>query len=167
MPEKITTSITIDFSSSDGASGILKAEVDNREEGFNEGNTTFYAGDSPVFLLYKSDNVTILKIESSYGSVSSIDTGTIDQEEFLIFAGAREASPAYPIKSGFSSKWIGKSGGSVTAEESQILLTKDFTGVLKVNYKSFYTAYRLSGIPTVLDGETSFPVSIFIQGVVE
>lgn len=56
----ISTTIVVDFTSDDENSGsVLKVEIDAREDGFNEGDTSFSALDEPVYLLYKTKNVLV------------------------------------------------------------------------------------------------------------
>lgn len=166
MAQAITTSIVIDFSNDSENSGVLKVEVDSDASGYNNGVTSFKPGDSPVLLMYKTSNVKILQIASSYGTVSSFASGKRAKREFVTFAGAKEASPSYPISSGFSSKWVGKSGGTVTQEQNSLSLNSLFTGVLLIEYNTDFTALRLKDVPKSLDGETSFPIVVFIQGEV-
>lgn len=166
----ITTSLVIDFKTDDDT-GILKAEIDSREGGYNDGITSFIPGDSPVFLVYKSPDVTIEGITASSGTVSLIASGShsnsIDDSEYLTFANEREATPKYPISGGFSSKWLGTNGGVVSESEQKVVIPAKAVAVLKVDYTTLFDAYRLSNVPETLNGETSFPVVIFIAGVQE
>lgn len=159
----ITTSLVIDFDAGEEG-GILTAEIDDRTDGYNTGNTSFVPGDSPAFLVYKTTNVVIDGIDQSEGAVNIIAAGSIDVEEYLTFANEREASPSKPISSAFSSKWVGRDGGIVTQTESKITVPTPTVAALKITYKSNFTAYRLTGVPLELDGETSFPIIIYIAG---
>jgi len=165
----ITTSLVVDFDPGD-TGGILKAEIDARPSGYNSGLTSFVPGDSPVFLLYKTTNVTITAIETSVGSVVNIGTGIralgdAGEEEYITFANTREGTPAYPIFSGFTSKWLGIAGGIVTNTENKITVPTPVVAALKIGYNAQFTAYRLTGVPLLLDGESKFPVVIYISGV--
>lgn len=158
----ITTSITIDFDAGDGDEGILKAEIDDRPTGYNSGVTNFVPGDSPVFLVFKTSNVTIDRMESSLGTISSVGSGTKEIEEFITFADTREASPGYPVSGGFSYEWFGGSG-SPTVSESKITIPAKTVGVMKIKYDAKFSAYRLSS-PTSYNGVTTFPIVVFIAG---
>lgn len=161
----ITTSLVVEFDPGDGE-GVLKAEIDGRVDGYNNGITNFIPGDSPAFLRYKSGNVDIDSQVSSAGSISSLGSGSITIDEYITFTNTREGSPGYPISSNFTYKWVGTSWGLVTATENKVTTAVNAIGVLKVSYTSRFDAFRLTSVPLVLDGETTFPVVIFISGVV-
>ena len=160
----ITTSIVVDFDPGDGE-GVLTAEVDSRQDGYNDGETSFRPGDSPAFLVYKSSNVTVTDMIVSYGSIDGLGSGTSQEVENLSFAMEREVSPGKPITSGFSSKWLGADGGAVTQTETKLTGANKVVAVLHVEYTSAFTAYRLTGVPTTLNGETTFSIVIYIAGV--
>lgn len=161
----VTTSLVVDFSPKDGG-GVLKAEIDNRENGYNNGETSFVAGDSPVFLVYKTSNVRLINgtPKSSLGYIHSISSNvSIEVEEYLTFANERTATPTYPIYGNFYKEWFGGSG-SVSYTENSVNVSNKTIGVLRVSYTTKAIAYQLSGVPTQVNGRTSFPVVIFIAG---
>lgn len=162
---EITTSLVVEFTTGE-EDGLLTAEVDGFETGLNGGDTSFVPGDSPGFLIYKSSNVIIDSITPSVGSISNLGSAFTPEpiEDFLTFTDSRTASVNKPIYSGFTSKWLGNNLGAVTRSEVNVTAANNGVGVLKVSYNSFYSQHRLTNVPTVLNGETSFPVVIYIIG---
>ena len=161
--QTITTSLVVNFEPGDGG-GILTAQIDDRETGFNLGETSFRPGDSPAFLVYKSSNVTISDTVVSYGSLTDLGGGSSAETELLSFEMTREVSPSKPISSNFASKWLGNDGGIVTNTETNILVPDKVVAVLKADYTANFNAYRISGVPTTLDGETTFNIIVYIAG---
>lgn len=163
MANTITTSIVVNFDPGD-AGGMLIAEVDGREDGYNNGETSFRPGDSPTFLIYASSNVTVDAIETSCGYTTNLGGGQSDESELLSFASAREAKPGKPISAEAIGKWLGVQGGAFTLGETNVTIPDKAVAVLKVDYKSSFVAHKLEGIPTELDGETTFDVVIYVSG---
>jgi len=163
-----TTSITVDFTTADGAEGtteLLKAEVDSREDGLNGGDTTFISGvDSPAFLVFKSTPVSIDVMTPTYGNIQSLGSGTYLVEDIVTFSMENTKALNYPISGNFTYKWLGRSNGSVSHTENTLSLAEKSIGVLKISYEATYSAYRLNNIPAILDGETEFSVLIYIAG---
>jgi hypothetical protein len=162
----ITASLVVEFDAGGDEEGILIAEVDSFETGLNQGNTNFVPGDSPGFLIYKTSNVVIDSITPSAGAISSLGSGFTPEpiEDHLIFTDERTIGVSKPIYSGFTSKWLGNHLGAVTITEQNVTAANQGVGVLKISYNSFFQKYRLTNVPTVLNGETSFPVVIYIVG---
>jgi hypothetical protein len=168
MPDSnlITTSIVISFSP-EGSSGYLSAEIDGRPEGFNGGKTQFSPGESPVFLVYKSADVTIVSIEPSAGNVAphSTPTGLTQHQQFMQFPKTTEGSLDRPIEGPLTHKWLGANLGVPTVVgDTKIVIPTLGVGVLKLNYESRFLAYKLSGLGTTLNGESTYEVLIFITG---
>lgn len=160
-----TASITVNFSKSDEANDILKAEIDARENGYNSGRSKFIPGvDDPVILVYKSTPVTITGMDVTAGNLNSLGHGSILVEEYVEFNKEREVTVTYPISNSFTSKWVGVDGGPVSFSENNISLPSEVLGALKISYNSVFEAFRLVNVPAVLDSETEFPVLIYIVG---
>jgi hypothetical protein len=160
----VKTSIVVQFTTA--GEGSLSAEIDSRPEGYNGGRTSFVPGDSPVFLIFKTSNVTIISIEPSAGVIAGpLGTGTVPVEDMLSFAKETEASLQKPITGALTSKWLGNDLGTPTVVgEQKVRVPTVGVGVLKTNYNSAFTAYQLTGLPTVLNGESSYEVLILITG---
>jgi hypothetical protein len=166
MASAITTSIVVDFNLGD-TSGILTAEIDDREDGLNKGNTSFLPGQAAGFLVYKTSNVAYETPVISAGSLQSVGSGTRQVvNEFLTFAGSTRASTKYPVTGGLSMSWVGASGG-VTGllDENNIVIIsgEKAVGVLKVSYTTSFDKYVLQS-PVTLSGLKEFPIVIFVSG---
>jgi len=162
MAGVITTSLVVQFGSEGDAQYHLSAEIDSREDGFNGGETSFIPGDSPIFLVYKSDELS-LTLESSTGGTQSYASGTIEQEEWLIFANEKTRSLNKPPAGNVTLKYYaGVNGASVVGD--QITLPTKGLAVYRATYDAKFLAYKMTNIPTTLNGATSFPVVIVITG---
>lgn len=176
MATGITTSIVVQFSKADAeASAILQAEIDDRDDGLNSGNTSFEPSQTAYFLVYKSDNVTYDTPRSTAGSIVSAASGVREvEDEFITFTGDNTGSTQYPIrgKSLSSYKWVGLVGGVVSVTgENEITVTPltegaDVFGVLAVSYSADYQAYGIKS-PATLAGYTEFPIVAYIIGEIE
>lgn len=154
----VTTSITVDFSSSNPNS-ILKAEVDSRADGFNNGVTTFVAGDSPVILLIKSSDVTVDQVVFSEGGYASKGSGTIEVEEWLTYAMVKEGNLANPPSGPITIEAHTGSANSFTLSDfTKVMSDVAFVGAVKVKYSYAYDAYQLVG------ASGTAPVVIYIKG---
>lgn len=164
----VTTSIVVDFSAGDSG-GVLTAEVDSRTLGLNGGKTSFAPGQSPAILVYKSNNVLIDGFDFSYPvTITSLGIQVVEVEEFLQFVKTESATPGKPIHSDFTYKWLGNDLGTLVGGEMVVTLTPNLSGLeiglAKVNYKTNALAYRISGVPLSMDGETSFGIIIYLAG---
>lgn len=160
---EVTASLVVQFAG-DGA-GILQAEIDSRPAGYNNGRTSFVPGDQPAFLVFKSVNVEVTDVTPSAGNIVALGTGTMQVSELLQFANADEVTLSKPYHSGMVAKWLGTSLGSVAlVGDSKLRSASKGVGVLKVTYNARFLAYRLSGVPTVLNGETEYEVLIVVTG---
>ncbi len=164
--QEVTTTLVVNFSAGEGGD-VLIAEIDSREDGFNGGNTRFGAGDQPVFLIFKTDNVTIDLITPSAGLIQNVGIEDIVFEETLTFAKERQATIQKPAQTGIldSFKWIGNDLGiPVLSDPRTVTIPTDGVGVLKVTYTSRALVRRLTNITVPLNGETEFVVLILIEG---
>lgn len=163
----VTTSIVVQFSA--GSSGdSLSAEVDSREDGLNQGKTSFAPGDTPVFLLFKSsDSVIIDAVIPSAGAISPVLVdpllGLYDVEEWVTFADTTEASLQKTVYSGFTYLWYGNNLGTVTVSGNKLVCAVKGVGVLKVKYKAKYVPYSLAS-PSLLNGKSDFQIAVVVKG---
>jgi len=167
---EVTTTLVVNFQVGGSGSGsVLTAEVDGRSDGFNGGKTTFGPGDSPVFLIFKTTNVTITSVTVSAGVVTPLGQGNFFVEQDLQFSNQDNVSLTKPINGSFQTqKWLGNDLGALTLIGETSVKAADAggnnPGVNRVTYNSFYRAYRISNVPFPLNGETEFPVLAYIQG---
>lgn len=152
----VTTSLVVEFDTKDGE-GHLSLEIDSREDGLNKGDTTFYPGDSPGILMFRSSNVVIDKIVVSEGSLSSMGSAIIDTEEWLSFANEKSASPKYPVSSGAVTDTGGIQGDPVVSELAVTFPTPQI-GVAFLKYSSLAQLFKLFGAP----GDK--PVVVYVSG---
>lgn len=111
----ITASQIINFDRDDDADqGILRIEVDNRNDGLNAGKTSFQPGDSVGLLLYVSPNVTILEGPIVTAGSIAVEGGLIpvEQQGFIAFAGDYIQNMSYPICNP-SLQWLGNDLGAL------------------------------------------------------
>lgn len=164
----VTATIVVNFQ---GASGLLTAEIDGREDGYNGGRTTFGPGDEPVILVRKGADVTITEVVTSLGSCSYFATGSTEEEEFLTYVRAKSAEVNKPVSSILTNSWYGNNLGSIKLvgnKEIVIDTPNPVTGVgiLGIKYTSQFLAYRLTGIPSAVNGKKEFQVVVLFVGQV-
>lgn len=161
---EVTASLVVNFRSEDGAEGkgILRAEFDTRdgaEGGLNPNGTSFLPGDAPVFLVFKSDSVTLDSIQTSEGNTSLVSRPLVTQEEWVTFANVTEARLSYPASGTVDIlKTVGMSSPNII-NGNILRVPEAAVGVVKVRYPTKPGAYRLSGA----SGDD--PVVIVVTGV--
>ena len=159
MANPITTSIVINFNAQ--TDSILKAEIDDRttaEGGYNGGGTSFVPGDEPAFLLYKSDNVTVLAKLVSEGTLQTLGTPTIRKTEQLQFANEKSASLSYPYVGGFTVVRASPGMPTGTLNGNNYVLSSQAVGIVEVSYITRAEAIR------VRSAGGDLPVVVYIEG---
>ncbi len=154
MASIITANLNVSFSSGSASGGILVAEIDGREDGFNGGDTSFAPGDNVYYLTYRGPDVTIDSQHWSQGNFSAEGQTTIEVTEDLEFFGKTdlEQSVRYPIIDGsLSGLWLGQSAGNVVASGPNTLKVNTpttpapyFAGVYRATYSTKADVFRLS-----------------------
>jgi hypothetical protein len=149
----------------DTSSGMMSAEIDSREDGYNKGRTQFLPGDQPALLIFKSDDVEVQAVTPSAGNISQLAGGTMEVEETLQFAGSDEATLRYPTAALTSWKWLGRDLGTPElANEITVRVPAAGVAMLMVTYDTTFEARRLSGIPAQLAGEDTYDVLVVVDG---
>jgi len=163
MAGAVTTSLVVQFGSlTDSSSYYLSAEIDSRPTGKNKGVTSFLPGDSPYYIVYKSAALS-LAITQSTGSSSAKGYEDIDQEEYIIFANENKKSLGKTPQGTVTLKYLAGVAGA-TVKGTDVVLPSSGVGVYIATYKARGYLYQMTGIPTTLEGETSFPVVAVIVG---
>jgi len=171
---QITTKV-IQFGKAASELGLhLSAEIDDRDDGYNLGNTDFDPGDTAYFLVYKYSGLNLLAPIASAGSVAYNATVNISKTEFLTFANEDSASLSVPAKSITSQTWLGSNLGTTSLQEDEVTLKLDtkpastYAGVLQVVYVAEATVGQLISplsIPGPDDTElTDFEICVVIVG---
>lgn len=163
MSSPVTTSIVINFQQDE--EGILTAEIDSRstsEGGYNGGNTSFSPGDSPVFLLYWSNNVLVTLKTVSDGSLVTLGFPLVTKTEQLQFANKREADLSYPYVSGFTVK---RRSPTMTVDPTlngnKVRFATDQIGIVEVEYQTRAEAIR------VQNPSGDLPALVYIEGIAQ
>ena len=177
----ITASQIINFDRDEDADrGILRLEVDNRNDGLNAGKTSFSPGDSVGLLLYKSPNVTILHGPIvTYGSLLEEGEHITDHDGFLAFAGETEQTMSHPIcPDQLAISWVGNTLGETRVLNCSIIQLVDppdwnpgntteplsgKIGILRYSGKSTAQGYRLTGT-NIPDEETPYQIGVYVFG---
>ena len=170
MADVITTSLVVDFSISSGDDGsLLIAEIDgfeSSEGGLNGGDTSFAPGDSPGYLLYYTQDVTILTHLTSLGLVTSLGNRNITITEFITFEDTNESNLSKPATAAPSIVWVGNDLGTITMNDNLTKVTTASSGVAVAQaiYTTVGHQFRLNNVPTTINGLTEFEVLIYIAG---
>ena len=171
--EVITTSLVVSFGQPEEASttNLFTVEVDDREDGPNQGKTSgWIPGDTVYLLLYKPEGARLLNWVASQGSLGRISDTTKPVEDFLQFQNEPEVTVRYPVPSTFSGSWMGNNLGSVVRfNEATMKLTSSslpdpYAGVYKINYNSPAESWVLSN--TYLPEEED-PIIVFFQAEID
>lgn len=168
----VTASLTVSFEKAEvSGDGFLSWEVDDRSEedgGLNGGDTSFAPGDTAWLLLFKESSVTIDETFTSGGTLTKGASGQIKsfkekEAEYVTVTNSNTANLSKPANvSGVNLSWLGKNKkiGKGTAKlemmkqdtgvvsEVVIDLGTEMVGVIKAEYDSSATAYKLAGVPT-------------------
>ncbi len=166
----VSATIVVEFNAAE--SGEMTAELDTREDGYNAGKSSFSAGDEPVILLRKSDNVILDLVICSLGTITQFATGFTSETNWLTYPRTKDANTDKIISSNFTSQWFGNNLGSVQVQgDKSVILTaagaNTSVGVLKVTYDSNFIAYKLAGIPSTVNGQKEFSVLVMFVGHTE
>ncbi len=164
MAEIVVATLNVNFSedTESSKSGVLKLEIDGRENGLNGGDTSFQPGDTVGFWLFKDSNVTLetpVPISTS-GGVTGAGTGSLAVDEFITFSNSDTASLGYPPTGSVTLQWIGRAykidGTSVTTQttlpertRSQLRMAdgSQMMGILRATYTANGSLYRLRSVP--------------------
>lgn len=178
---QITTQV-VSFGKAASELGLhLSAEIDDRDDGYNLGDTDFDPGDTAYFLVYKYSGLTLLAPIASAGSVAYRDdkgnanvTVNITKTEYLTYANEDSASLSVPAKSITSRTWLGANLGTTSLQADEVTLKLDsppasaYAGVLQVVYVAEATVGQLVSplsIPGPDDTElTDFEICVVIVG---
>lgn len=167
----VTASLTVSFEKQEvSGDGFLSWEVDDRSEedgGLNGGDTSFSPGDTAYLLLFRESSVTLNETFTSGGSLVPSASNQIKsfkglEAEYVTVTNNNTANLSKPANSGgVSLSWLGKSKKigkgtpklemmkqeNGTVSEVVIDLGTEMVGVIKAEYDSSATAYKLSGVP--------------------
>jgi hypothetical protein len=161
----INTSFQISFGvGQDASQGHLSAEIDDRVDGLNGGNTRFVPGDVAWFLVYKSANVSYQNPIPSAGSVSGGGAITVEIEEDISFADTDTATLRIPANAITSITWLGNSLGGLTLTDPQtVRASAKGVAVARVRFQATAYAHALQS-PASVAGLTDFSILVYILG---
>lgn len=164
----ITTSLVVRFGDDDDGAGLLRAEIDSREDGFNQGRSSFRPGDMVHYLVYTGANTTLTRQVARPGSISGLGTRTREVEEIVTFADEREARLGYPVAGGLSIDWFGTAPGTAQLSgDDRLLLPEPGVGVGRVTYTTSFRVYRLGNLPSSLHGRADYTALVVLFAEVQ
>ena len=148
-----------------GDIGVLSAQVDNREDGLNNGATQFYPGDNIGFLVYKAEGIKLTELIPSSGTIFQQPDQVLSVEEDLEFFDTNKVSLNLPTVSIDSVNWLGTSLGTLTLDADGITVTSASSGtaIARVTVTRNAKAYHIS-TPTSVGSLTEFPIITSIKG---
>ena len=169
---EITATVVVSFGGATSDNNGLVAEVDGREDGHNQGRTSFNPGDDVYILLYKTDNVTLNDPVVSYGTLvfeAGLSPEPVDQTDDLQFVDEIEATLQYPVNAdGFTGQWLGNDLGVVQpVSQIKVGITRPvdahFAAVYRIAYQADALVYRLTN--TLLTGFDQYPIVVHFSGI--
>lgn len=161
----VTASLVVQFGGDDADEGLLKAEIDSREHGFNNGDTSFVPGQPVYYLVYTGAGVALTRHLSTLGAISSLGRRSREVEEVVTFADEREARLSYPVAGSLNIDWMGGAPGTAQLRgEDRLVLPDPGLGIATVTYQSEFTVYRLGNLPSTVNGKADYSVLIVLVG---
>lgn len=167
----ITTSLVVNFNKSSDSSDILKLEIDDREDGLNNGKTSFAPGDTVYLLLFKSPNVTIDNILCTTGSIANVGSAVKSIDDFINFPNEQETNADYPVSGGFTYSLLGGNynapltvinDGTAFKWAAPVSPAAPKIAIFRVRYNSNAIVLRLSG--TMISGLDEYPIMVYVNG---
>ena len=169
MANIVVATLNVSFEEdTEGTQGILSLQLDDREDGMNGGDTSFKPGDDVYYFMYKDSNVTVLDhfttaggIATATDSQSGSSSVTIAIDENITFSNSDSGQLNYPPSESVSLNWQGrayeidKDGNTTpystlpdrTNSNLKIVGNKKIAGILRAQYNTTGTLYKLSGVP--------------------
>ena len=164
MAEVVVATLNVNFAEDSTATqGVLKLEIDDREDGLNAGDTSFQPGDTVGFWLFKDSNVNLITATpiSTSGGVTSAGSASKEIDEYLTFSNTDSSSLGYPPSGSVTLEWVGRdykiAGTTVTVTtvlpertRSQLAMPDktQVAGVLRARYTTTGSLWRLRSVPT-------------------
>lgn len=148
MSQAYTTSLVIRFG--EGTTAVdFSAELDTREDGYNNGRTTFRAsapgvpGDDAYILVFLKSGYTI-EAFSSAGSIAYQQDENIQYTEVVVFTDG-EATLSRPSNQINSRTWLGVNGGTITVEGKALRANPSVkVAVARITYTATARVYYLT-----------------------
>ncbi len=156
--------VRVQFGAGINAGDHLSAEVDDRVGGPNNGKTSFLAGDTAWFLVFRSAGIE-LELDSSAGSFEGGSEVTLVRTESVSFENSKTATLPAPASSLGTVVWVGRSLGGLTLSDDGMTMTAPTAGVAiaRVTYVAKAVSFGLKS-PAQINGEVDFDVLILIKG---
>lgn len=157
----LKASVVVRFDRED--EGFLTVELDGRDDGHNNGETEFFVGDSPVFLVRKSPNVVFEPLSSS-GSISTLpEENETVTDEYVQFADSRaEPLSKYPLNGNLLSiEQLSGIPSVFTFQNGSLVSSNRILGVVKVSYLTEVTPIQLNNVTEEI------PVIVLVTGAID
>lgn len=156
----LTAHIVVQFADADANVNVV-AEIDDRENGYNLGKTSFYFGDTPHILLFIPTGYYVDQVLTSAGAVAFVADDNKTIENYLAYPNEDSASVSYPISSGWAYTWLGTALGVISNPDqftaklparpfdpvSKKPIPEYRVGVASVTYVSDCKVYKLYNVP--------------------
>jgi len=174
MAEVVVATLNVNFAEDSTATqGVLKLEIDDREEGLNAGDTSFQPGDTVGFWLFRDSNVNLITTTpiSTSGGVTSVGSASKEIDEYITFSNTDSGSLDYPPSGSVSLEWAGRcyriAGTVVTTTtvlpertRSQLAMPDNtqVAGVLRARYTTNGSLWRLQSVPNDIEEVLLFAI---------
>ena len=161
MTKSVNASTVVTFSTN--LSGDIVLEVDDRLQGLNKGNTDFRPGDSPGFLLFKTQNVSIVELLTTQGVIQTVGSDSMVIEEWVSIVREVTTNLKYPASSGSLSitQTYGDGGAGAAAQGTTLTFPTPRLATYKVRYTTSFLMYRVTGS---FSGDGA-PILIYAGGI--
>ena len=156
-----------DESASGGPSGYLSAAIDDRENGRNDGRTSFAPGDTVYFHIFRSRNVAIDSVIASDGNVYRVMTvpDSVRRDVEIQFVNTDHAALSLPARQIVDYNWLGRSlGGLRLVDEQTIAARSSGIAVARVTIETHAWPWAINTPVVSLDENENYPIVVYIQG---
>lgn len=160
-PLTLSAHVVVEFGDQSNVQAVV--EVDSREDGYNQGRTSFSSGDDAYLLLFVPKGYDVVADMASVGTLSYVGLDSKAVEDYLTYANEDQATVQYPITTGFSAAWYGSAPSpsiTVKSDDQTVALSarpydpvskklnpEYRIGVARVNYSSACRVYKISNVP--------------------
>lgn len=164
----ITAHVVVQFAGDEDVNVVV--ELDDRENGFNNGKTTFTPGQDAYILVFLPTGWVVSSATVTAGTIGYVQGDTRAVEQYMEFPNTDDATMQYPYDNTFVYQWLGSAPGSLTPisqfkavlpPRTQDPITGAFIpeyriGIAKVNYNSVCQVWKVSGVPANIDRVMAF-----------
>lgn len=146
----------------------LSAQIDTREDGLNNGKSSFSPGEMVAFLVFEGPGVTHDYPVCSAGSVALFDwqgEGLLEEHD-VMFQNNDSVTVGKPIAELLNVTWVGRSLGDLTLQDDKLTLraTNEGVAVARIEYRTVTPKAYVLQSPQTIAGLSDYAILVYIEG---